>query len=124
MDHAARLEIVDAENEELRERIVQLEELLGFRTLLPIEWRLTGKEAGLVGFLLTRPLASKADLMSALYSLRPDEPPHEKIVDVFVCKVRKKLRPFGVEILTVWGQGYRIDKATRERLTAQLAEAA
>lgn len=31
-----------------------------------------------------------------------------KIVDVFVCKTRKKLKPLGIEIGTVWGKGYRI----------------
>jgi len=31
-----------------------------------------------------------------------------KIVDVWVCKLRKKLVPLGVEIATSWGQGYRL----------------
>lgn len=31
-----------------------------------------------------------------------------KIVDVFICKARKKLQPLGIEIGTVWGKGYRI----------------
>ncbi|PZU43911.1 MAG: heavy metal resistance protein CzcR [Microbacterium sp.] len=122
MDHAARLEIVEAENDELRERIVQLEEMLGFRTPLPLEWRLTGREAGVVGFLLKRPLATKSEIMSALYSLQIDDAPHEKIVDVFVCNIRKKLRPFGVKIQTVWGQGYSIDASTRARLSAEAAQ--
>lgn len=33
-------------------------------------------------------------------------PPDIKIVDVFVCKMRKKLRPYGITIDTVWGRGY------------------
>lgn len=124
MDHAARLEIAEAENDELRERIAQLQELLGFRTPLPLEWGLTGKEAGVVGFLLKRPMATKSELMTALYSLQIDDAPHDKIVDVFICKVRPKLRRFGVEIRTVWGQGYTIDKATRDRVAAEMAVAA
>lgn len=31
-----------------------------------------------------------------------------KIIDVFVCKARKKLEPLGIAIETVWGAGYRI----------------
>lgn len=31
-----------------------------------------------------------------------------KIVDVFVCKARKKLEPTGIVIDTAWGRGYRI----------------
>lgn len=30
-----------------------------------------------------------------------------KIVDVFICHVRRKLRPLGIEIETMWGKGYR-----------------
>lgn len=31
-----------------------------------------------------------------------------KLVDVWICKLRKKLKPLGVEIVTAWGQGYRL----------------
>ncbi len=51
---------------------------------------------------------SKERLLASIYALQPDEPPELKIIDVFVCKLRKKLKPLGVEILTVWGQGYRL----------------
>lgn len=40
-----------------------------------------------------------------------DEPPEAKIVDVFVCQIRRALREAGLEqdcIQTVWGQGYRV----------------
>lgn len=53
-------------------------------------------------------LVTKDQIMTALYH-GMDEP-HEKIVDVFVCKLRKKLAPVSDElevIQTVWGQGYR-----------------
>lgn len=33
-----------------------------------------------------------------------------KIVDVFVCKLRKKLKGLGVSIETVWGRGYRLSQ--------------
>ena len=40
-----------------------------------------------------------------------DEPPEAKIVDVFVCQIRRTLREAGLKqdcIQTVWGQGYRV----------------
>lgn len=40
-----------------------------------------------------------------------EEPPELKIVDVFVCQIRRTLREAGLEqdcIQTVWGQGYRM----------------
>jgi DNA-binding response OmpR family regulator len=43
-----------------------------------------------------------------------DELPEEKIVDVFVCKIRKKFRavaPVGQYIESVPGSGYRVYKA-------------
>lgn len=55
-------------------------------------------------------VVSKASLMAALYPLEADEA-EIKIIDVFVCKLRKKLAPLGVEIGTAWGRGYRL--ATR-----------
>lgn len=51
---------------------------------------------------------SKERLLASLYALQPDDPPEIKIIDVFVCKLRKKLKPLGVEIFTVRGQGYRL----------------
>ena len=47
-----------------------------------------------------------------------DEPPEAKIVDVFVCQIRRILREADLNqdcIQTVWGQGYRIpEDATME----------
>lgn len=50
---------------------------------------------------------SKEALLAALYQLRNEEP-EIKIIDVFVCRLRKKLKPLGVNIDTVWGRGYRL----------------
>lgn len=37
--------------------------------------------------------------------------PAIKIVDVFICKIRKKIGPLGPKIIeTVWGQGYQLAK--------------
>lgn len=43
-----------------------------------------------------------------------DEPPEIKIVDVFVCQIRRILREAGLNqdcIQTIWGQGYRVQEA-------------
>lgn len=44
--------------------------------------------------------------------------PAAKIIDVFVCKIRGKMRAAGVDgnvIETVWGRGYRIERRGRSR---------
>ncbi|TPM41566.1 winged helix-turn-helix domain-containing protein [Mesorhizobium sp. B2-3-4] len=95
------------EIETLRERVRQLEDaLVPPDVSVPLEWLLTGREARVFAFLTTRDVASKSAIMQAIYTAGVDDEPEIKIVDVFVCKIRKKLKPFGVTIATVWGQGY------------------
>lgn len=71
---------------------------------------LTGKESALLELLASRPgtLMSKALCMQALYGGRDEA--REKIIDVFLCKLRRKLVPICGDrpvIQTSWGQGYR-----------------
>lgn len=69
---------------------------------------LTRMEARLMRALVERQdrMVPKGALMDAMYFDRGHEA-EPKIVDVLVCKIRRKLRgsPYGIE--TVWGQGYR-----------------
>ena len=70
---------------------------------------LTGKEFRIVEFLALRKgsVLSKTAFLSHLYG-GMDEP-EPKIIDVFICKLRRKLElagARGVSIDTVWGQGY------------------
>lgn len=43
-----------------------------------------------------------------MYSDRIDAAPDVKIIDVFVCKMRKKLAKTTWRIHTVWGKGYQL----------------
>ena len=80
---------------------------------------LTGKEFSVLELLaMRRGLAiSKNTIMSHLYG-GMDEP-EMKIVDVFVCKLRKKLDAAGCRgmVQTVWGHGYRLCDASAEAVT-------
>lgn len=105
----------------LRERVRQLEDMLVPPTVhVPIEFRLTASEARVFAHLATRDQATKDSIMMAMYSDRPGEQPEIKIVDVFVCNMRRKLRRFQVEIITVWGSGYAL--VDRSRFTGGRAE--
>ncbi|OWK18303.1 hypothetical protein AJ88_03730 [Mesorhizobium amorphae CCBAU 01583] len=90
---------------ELRERIRQLEELVTPVVSVPPEWGLTLKESRLYACLTAREVASKDFIMAALYGHRIDGGDPNDISTV-VYKLRPKLKPQGIEILTVWGQGY------------------
>jgi two-component system OmpR family response regulator len=39
-------------------------------------------------------------------------------IEVYVHRVRKKLEPFGIDIRTVRGMGYLLDKATSDKATS------
>ncbi|WP_423360498.1 response regulator transcription factor [Novacetimonas hansenii] len=69
---------------------------------------LTGKEYMILELLLLRKgmVLTKDAFLNHLYG-GMDEP-EMKIIDVFICKLRKKLQKAGGEnlITTVWGQGY------------------
>lgn len=72
--------------------------------------RLTKKEAVVAATLAKHGRASKASIYHALYGgLSDDEQREPKIVDVFICKVRKKLAPLGIQIDTQWGVGWTLD---------------
>lgn len=51
-------------------------------------------------------VADKEKIHEALYAFDPDGGAEPKIVDVLICKLRKKLTPLGVDITTSWGRGY------------------
>jgi len=57
-------------------------------------------------------VASKSDIYDDLYAFRPNTLPDPKIVDIYVCKLRPKLRPLGLEIETIWGTGYKLVDAS------------
>lgn len=46
-----------------------------------------------------------------------------KIIDVFVCKIRAKLRKFQVRIETIWGQGYAMPEESKRQLMARIGGA-
>lgn len=76
---------------------------------------LTGKEYAILELLVLRRgmVLTKEAFLNHLYG-GMDEP-EPKIIDVFVCKLRKKLAKFGAAdlISTVWGRGYSIREAHR-----------
>lgn len=121
MDVGARLEAIEGENDLLRERIAQLEGLLGHNFLCPVEWRLTCSENRVFGTLMARDLATKEAILAALYRDVGKDEAEIKIVDVFVCKLRKKIKPFGIEVHTRWGEGYYLLPETKSRIRESLA---
>ena len=69
-------------------------------------------------------MVSRQSLMNWLYQLRPDEEPEPKILDVYVCHLRRKLKPLGVGFETVWGRGWVMTCDSEIRVIAEECTAA
>ena len=81
---------------------------------------LTSKEYAILELLVLRrgAVLSKENFLDHLYG-GIDEP-DAKIIDVFICKLRKKLASAGADSLigTVWGRGYIVRDQQMQRTTA------
>lgn len=63
-------------------------------------------------------IVTKDLLYDALYQLRPDsEWPDPAIINVFVCKLRRKIEGCPLEIQNIWGRGYRLVINTGDNLS-------
>jgi two-component system, cell cycle response regulator CtrA len=107
--------------EELEETVRQLREQLVPDVTFPREIGLTRMENAVLSFLLARSpnVVSRDRITHAIY-FDKDDAPVSKVVDVMVFHLRRKLAPYGVEILTRWGSGFAIDRAGASILNAML----
>lgn len=73
-------------------------------------------EAGFLSLLLRRNEVTREQLHHVIETNRvdPKEPTDQKMVDVVICKLRKKLPPHGFQIDTIWSFGYAISPSGRE----------
>lgn len=102
----------------LVERIIQLEELLGLELEFHPRYNLTTSEAALLGAIAKgNPVCTKDHAYTVLYGMHND-PPEAKILDVFVCKLRRKVRQYGIDIKTVWGRGWYLEDEDRAKVEA------
>jgi len=105
---------LQTENAGLRARIAQLEQEIGLRIEVPLIFGLTEGEGKIVALLMGREIATKETLLVAVTrDPTGNVVPEIKIVDVYICKARAKLKKFGIGIETVWGRGYRIDQESK-----------
>lgn len=95
----------------LRDRIEELEELLACSKPVVQIFNLTNKEMLLCSILASRVSVSKEHLYLTIYSGLGEV--NSKIIDVFVCKARRKL-PADIKILTIWGRGYSMSLESRK----------
>lgn len=122
-DWEGRVRVLEAENEQLRNRVAALEDALGLtQEFAPSgALRLTASEAQMLGMLLARGYVKRESFFAALYQTRPDadDPPDINIIDVWICKLRAKLKHLGHgTIETRFGEGYFIPASDKPALRA------
>jgi two-component system cell cycle response regulator CtrA len=115
-----RVRWLEEEVERLTDRNELLEMELGAtRFLMPPALKLSPKEGMLLSLLLARSQVTKAMAMTSLYS--DDDEPGLQILDVFICAIRARLRPYSIEITTIWGRGWFIEPGMKSKLRALIA---
>lgn len=113
------VQALERQIDELQHRIRVLEEITGAALDAPLEFGLTRNEACILGLLTKNELVRRSSVMEALYMHKQDEA-EIKIVDVFVCHLRRKVKPFGIVIDTVWGHGYSMPGASKAIVAGML----
>jgi two-component system cell cycle response regulator CtrA len=116
----AEMERLRRENFHLRTRVRDLERALRVPLITPKAWRLTPTEERVFEVLMTRPVATRRAIMAALYSNVLREEPDEKILDVWVSKIRRKLREVAIHIETHPGVGWSIAPEIKSRVSTSL----
>ena len=124
IDWEARAKLLEAENDTLREEVHALKQALMGGAEPPPLFGLTVSEMTMFNVLLNNRTARPDTFMVALYSTDADDPPDEKILDVLIHKMRKKLKPFGIEIVTHFGECWEMPEASKARTRELMTEAA
>lgn len=85
-------------------------------------FRVTRLQARLLSVLIRRPEATKQMLHQVVEQSRDPtkESTDMKIVDVVICHLRKRLKPFALDIETIWSCGYCMSADTRRRAVQML----
>ena len=98
--------------------ILQLKQLLRAQGIYNYEEiKLSPTQREVVDILLqTDGISTKEHLYDALYAFKQGHAPDPKILREIIRLVRRQLKPYGIEINSVFGQGYTISDASRVKL--------
>lgn len=109
------------EIQRLKDRVAELEELLGMRLTFP-KLRVKGvRQIGwpILGVLLRYPLVSKEFIFSAVYGDRLEvDQPNLLVIATHISRLNKALRPYEIQIECQYGEGYFLSEENKERLNA------
>lgn len=112
-------DLLRRENERLRRRIEELEELCGLdeKPRIKIDCPRSGRVAIVLSLLLRRELVSRS---AVLLAIGRDDAQNPIIADVYVSHARKLLADWCIPLKTDWGRGWYVEKKYRQALRANL----
>ena len=105
-----------SEIEALRYQVAEYKAAIGLAQQFPRGLGLTPQEAKILGILYKREIASKDFIFRTMYADDWDHDREPKIIEVFLSKIRKKLRPIGVTIQNDYGHGWYLTPADKAKI--------
>lgn len=83
---------------------------------------MTRLQAAVFVAILRRPEITKDQVHNTIENTRShnSEPTDQKMIDVVICHIRKKIKAHDIELRTRWGQGYSLLNVERDKVLALL----
>ncbi|HVY56696.1 MAG TPA: helix-turn-helix domain-containing protein [Xanthobacteraceae bacterium] len=97
---------------------LRMGELGAFVGALQRTFALAAGEARFLALLVQRGEAARPSLHAAISGDEPESDP--KTVDIHASRIRKKLRPYGIALETIWGRGYALSPAAVRAIRLQV----
>ncbi|WP_185982998.1 helix-turn-helix domain-containing protein [Aureimonas mangrovi] len=120
MDDAAIIDALERQVCALRDRVEELEAILAPEFDVPAEWCLTRRERQVLSVLVARPRATREAVATIVYGLAREEEVENPavVIESHVSKLRRKLKPYGIAIISRRFDGYWLEdrKAVRDLL--------
>lgn len=105
--------------ERQRDHIDYLETQLMDKTVrFPVEWGLSHHQGRALRHLLKRNVATWDSLFAVLYGDMPGDEPDIQAIYMLFHHMRRSLKPLGIEITTVYGEGYSLSSDMKQRIHA------
>lgn len=104
MNLAERVELLEEENRQLRDAMRCTE-----TARFPAKWNLSGAEKRVLTSLINAQGGFRAREVLFTAARRWESTGNNHLLEVIICRLRKKMKPLGVTIHTIRGEGYKID---------------
>jgi two-component system cell cycle response regulator CtrA len=96
-------------------QIMRLRQMLEPTIEFPTRWKLTGTEEKILSLLMFGGVKLRSSIVDLIYDNDVDEA-KDRIIDVYIHRLRHALAKDGIEIKTVWSRGYKLEREAIARI--------